>query len=118
MNLNAYDDIIEKIDKRKTWIDVRKQLLLSREIKFRPYYTLTKRFNSNLNNYDYFIILLDNKPENRVSYNTKKDDYGRIKLKLYELYTESDLVYLEKDTNINIKLVDTDDDGDVYQLDI
>ena len=35
MNLNAYDNVIDKIDKTKTWIDVCKKLLLSREIKYR-----------------------------------------------------------------------------------
>ena len=30
MNLNAYDNITETIDKTKTWVDIRKKLLLSR----------------------------------------------------------------------------------------
>lgn len=118
MNLNAYDDVIEKIDKTKTWIDIKKHLLLSREIKYHKWYTLSKRFNTETKSYDYFIILLDNPSLNRTSFNTKLDDYGRIKIRLYELYNESSLQYLKKDTNITINHIDHEEDGDVYQLEI
>ena len=118
INLNAYDNITNKIDKTKTWINVEKHLLISREIKFRKYYTLAKRFNPNTNNYDYFIILLDDKDNNRNCYNTKLDDYGRIKIRLNELYNDSDLKYLEQDCNIDIKLIEHEISADVYQLDI
>ena len=118
MNLNAYDSITEKIDKTKTWIDTKKCILLSREIKYRKYYVLSRRFNTELNTYDYFIILLDEKPTDRVSYQTRIDDYGRVKIRLYELYRESTLSNLEKDINISITKVEHQDDGDIYQLDV
>lgn len=118
MNINAYDNITEKIDKTKTWIDVNKHLLLSREIKFRKYYTLCKRYNPDLKIYEYFIILLDNKLSDRPCFNTRHDDYGRIKIRLHDLYLDSDLKYLEHDVNISIKHIESEDDGDVYQLEI
>lgn len=118
MNLNAYDNITEKINKSKTWIDVKKHLLLSREIKYRKFYILSKRFNVENSVYNYFIILLDYQPENKVFYYTKRDDYGRIKIRLHELYNESDLKYFEKDSNIIINHIEHEEDGDVYQLEI
>ena len=118
INLNAYDSITNKIDKTKTWINVEKHLLISREIKFHKYYTLAKRFNPELNNYEYFIILLDDKDNSRTYYNTKLDDYGRVKIRLNELYNDSDLKYLEQDCNINIKLIEHEISADIYQLDI
>lgn len=118
INLNAYDSITNKIDKTKTWINVEKHLLISREIKFRKYYTLAKRFNPNTNNYEYFIILLDDKDNSRTYYNTKLDDYGRVKIRLNELYNNSDLKYLEQDCNINIKLIEHEVSANIYQLDI
>ena len=118
INLNAYDSITNKIDKTKTWINVEKHLLISREIKFHKYYILSKRFNTKLNSYDYFIILLNDVPIDRKYYNTRIDDYGRVKIRLHELYNESDLSSLEKDVNIGIKLIEFDDDSSVYQLDI
>lgn len=118
INLNAYDSITEKIDKSKTWIDTKKHLLLSREIKFRKYYVLSKRFNTKLDSYEYFIILLDNPPADRVYNNTRFDDYGRVKIRLNELYNELNPNTLQKDINININLIESEDDGDVYSLDI
>lgn len=118
MNLNAYDDVIEKINKTKTWIDVKKRLLLSREMKYRKWYVLSKRFNTKNNSYDYFIILLDNHPQDKVAFNTRFDDYGRIKILLHEMYNKTDLQYLTKDTNITIKHIEHEEDGDVYQLEI
>ena len=77
MNLNAYDTIHPKVDKQKTWIDVRKHQLLSREIKYRNYVTISKRYDKENQTYDYFIILLDDYPQDRPYAKTKKDDYGR-----------------------------------------
>ena len=37
MNLNAYDSITEKLDKNKTWVDIRRKTILSREMKYRKY---------------------------------------------------------------------------------
>ena len=111
MNLNAYDNVIDKVDKTKTWIDVKKHLLLK-------WYVLSKRFNTENNCYDYFVILLDNPPQDRVAFNARLDDYGRVKIQLHEMYNETDLQHLTKDANINIKHVEHEEDGDVYQLEI
>lgn len=118
MNLNAYDNITEKIDKTKTWIDTKKHLLLSREIKYRKYYVLCKRYEPELKTYNYYIALIDHQQLDKQSFNTKKDDYGRVKIRLHNLYDDSDLKYLEHDTNVYIELVTSEDDGEVYRLDI
>lgn len=118
MNLNAYDVINPKIDKKKTWVDVNKQQLLSREIKYRQYVTISKRYNKENNNYEYFIILLDDYPQDRTYNKTRKDDYGRIKINLKSIWKESSLSYYTSDSNVNIDLVDSADDGDIYKLDV
>ena len=51
MNLNNYDCITEKLNKTKTWVDIHKKLLLSREIKYRSYTCLLKRYNIKNNTY-------------------------------------------------------------------
>lgn len=118
MNLNAYDNITNKINKQLTWIDVNRKELLSREIKFRPYVVLSKRYNPELKQYDYFIILLDDRPVDKTCTRTKYDNYGRIKIGLKTLWEETTLANYEKDENISLTLVDSADDGDVYKLDI
>lgn len=118
MNLNAYDDIHPKVDKKHTWININKYQLLSREISYRRYNTLCKRFNIEANEYDYFIILLDDKPVDRNYSITRYDDYGRIKINLKSIWHETYLSRYKHDININITRVEHTDDGDIYKIEL
>ena len=108
MNLNNYDGITEKLDKTKTWVDIRKKLLLSREIKYRPYTCLLKRYNLKTNTY----------PENRTCKRTILDDYGRFKLSLSDIWKKTYLNELKSNCNIICELVESDEDGDIYSIDV
>ena len=101
MNLNNYDCITEKLNKTKTWVDIHKKLLLSREIKYRPYTCLLKRYNIKNNTYSYFIALLDNPQANKTCKRTK-----------------TYLNELKSNCNIMCELVESDEDGDVYSIDV
>lgn len=118
MNLNAYDNIKEKIDKKKTWVDINKKLLLSREIKYRPYVCFLKRYDSETNSYSYFIATLDNPIEDKDCKHTIIDDYGRFKLRLSSIWNETYLSQFKSNCNIMCELVEHDSDGDIYAIDI
>ena len=118
MNLNAYDNVIEKINKQKSWIDIKKKILLSREINVRNYVLLTKRYNKDTNTTDYFIVMLDNPPVNRTYKRAKVDDYGRFKISLASIWSETYLCYMNSDFNISISLEEHSTDGDIYKLDV
>lgn len=118
MNLNKYDNVTEKIDKTKTWVDIRKKQLLSREIKYRPYTCLLKRYNTKYNTYSYFIAILDNPPADRNCKCTVLDDYGRIKISLSNIWNKTYLNELKSNCNIICELVESDKDGDVYSIDV
>lgn len=118
MNLNAYDTITQKIDKTKTWINIENQQLFSREIPYRKYNTVSKRYNKEDNTYEYYIIMLDDYPLDRPYTKTKKDNYGRIKLYLRSIWNECFSPYFEKDTNIDITHIEHTDDGDIYKINI
>lgn len=118
MNLNAYDIVPETLDKNRTWIIPATKTLLSREIKFRKYYCLSKKYNPQQNLTTYFIILLDNPPDNRTYHMTRIDNYGRIKLRLNVIWNDTILPTLNKSSNININHIESADDGDIYELDI
>lgn len=118
MNLNSYDNITEKLDKNKSWIDIRKKILFSREIKYRKFTCLLKRYNVKTNTYTYFIAMLNSPPENRKYNITKQDDYGRIKISLTSIWKETCLSRLKSNCNIICELVESDDDGDIYSLDV
>lgn len=122
MNLNAYDNVNEKIDKTKTWIDIEKNILYSREIKYRPYYSLMKRYDAKTGVVSFFIAMLDDWQGDKNIYNTRKDDYGRVKISLSPLGGQSSvinyLIHQSISCNIDIEHIEESDDGDVYYLDI
>lgn len=118
MNLAAYDSVTTKIDKQKTWLDVDKKFLYSREIKYRKYNTLAKRYNPELEQSDFFIILLDELPTDRPASITKVDNYGRIKINIASIWDEANFNYYDSNCNINIITIEDTNDGNVYQLDI
>ena len=118
MNLKAYDEITPKVDKTKTWVIVKNHNLLSREIKYRKYFTIGKRFNKENNEYEYFIILLDNRPEDRTYGTVKFDNYGRIKININSIWDELIPRVYSTDINISIKYIEGDDTSDVYKLDL
>ena len=118
MNLNAYDNVIEPLDKRKTWVDIRKKQLISRELSRRTYCCLLKRYDPQTNSHSFYVALLDNPPQDRKYKYVITDCYGRIKISLASIWQETYLCRLEHDCNISIGLVEHEEDGDVYLLDI
>lgn len=118
INLNIYDAVDTKVNKEKTWIDIHNKKLLSREIKTKHYYCVCKKYNAQLEIYEYFIIMLDEMPSDRKVYITFRDNYGRIKIKLNSIWNESGLYNYKSDTNVNINLISEDKDSIVYKLDI
>lgn len=118
MNLNAYDNVTEKLDKTKTWIDLRKKTIFSREIKHRPYSCLLKRYDAKTNTNSYFIAMLDKPQENKKCKHTTCDDYGRVKINISSIWKETYFTRLENNCNIVCKLVESCDDGEVYSIDV
>ncbi len=118
MNLNAYDNVKEKLDKKKTWIDIKNKTLISREIKYRPYTCLLKRYDIKTNASSYFIALLNDPPVDKKSTRTIQDDYGRIKIRLSSIWKDTYLSQLVDNCNILCNLVESADDGDIYSIDI
>lgn len=118
MNLSAYDDINEKINKQKSWINIKKKILLSREITRHAYVILTKRYDVETNTNSYYVVITDTAPTNKQYKSLKIDDYGRVKISLASIWNETYLSQLDKDCNILVTCVEHDDDGDIYLLDI
>ena len=118
MNLNAYDNVKEELDKHKTWYSPKFRRLYSREIKFRMFYQFLKRWNETIKRNDYFLAVIMNNVDGRFSI-ANKDNYSRLKFSVpKEVIEDSILNSIVEDTNIQIKLVDNQVDGEVYQLNI
>ena len=118
MNLNAYDNVKEELDKHKTWYSPKFRRLYSREIKFRMFYKFLKRWNENIKRNDYFLAISMYNNDNKF-YRTERDNYGRLKVNIpKELIEDSILNSMTVDANVDVKLVDAQPDGEVYQLNI
>ena len=117
MNLSAYDTISNKLNKRKTWLDNNKQVIISREVNKRPYYTFVKRYEPELNTNVFFLVLLDDKTPNSQCYITHQDDYGRLKFNVSPIWKELPFTeYIGQ--NIPLEYIEHTDDGDIYKIDI
>ncbi len=116
MNLVAYDNLDTNINTKKTWINVSKKLLLSREIKCRKFVTFGKRFDADENKTILFIIVLNDPPSDRSYSKLILDDSGRCKISLKNVWNEIGLDKIKTDINISIKHTQSADDGDVYEI--
>ena len=92
MNLVAYDEITDKINKQKTWYDYKSCSFISREITYRKYYTFLKRYNPKTKTTSYFIVMLDEKDNITKSSVTYKDNYGRIILRANSIIEHLNLI--------------------------
>ena len=114
MNLIAYDEIVDKVDKTKTWLDGNTDNIFSRELAFRKYHTFIKRYNPETKSTTIYIAMLDNKSDAKVAYITRKDSYNRICLKTKLILREFGLNNVDKEVNIHLNHVEHSNDGDVY----
>lgn len=118
MNLNAYDNVTRKLDKRKTWYSLKFKRLYSREIKFRMFYKFLQRWNETYKRNDYFLAVSMNNTDGTFTI-ANNDNYGRLKVSVpKEVIEDSILNFVVEDINVEIKLVDAQPDGEVYQLNI
>lgn len=118
MNLNAYDNVKEELDKHKTWYSPKFKRLYSREIKFRMFYKFLQRWNESIKRNDYFLAVSMYNTDGRFSI-TNKDNYSRLKFSIpKEVIEDSILNTITIDANVEVKLVDAQPDGEVYQLNI
>lgn len=119
MNLNSYDDALTTIDRTKTWVNIKYHVIFSREIKYRAYYNISKRYNNTTGEHDYFIIVADYPLDERKWCDKIIDNYGRFKIYIPDdIYKSTILSTFEKDTNINISHLEGDDICDIYYLDV
>lgn len=118
MNLSAYDRVTIYIDKSRSWLNIETQELFSREIANRQYGTFCKRFDPDLKQNVYYIIVLDNPPKDTQFFKIRVDDYGRIKISLRQIWTELGLYRFVRNRNIYIEHVEHTDDGDIYKINV
>ena len=114
INLNKYDDVIQI---KHNWISHKYVRLYSSVIKFKSYFTILKRYNSELKCNDYYLLLSDKPIINKVYKNVICGKNNILKFDLHMFWNKLPIPK-EEDTEIDIELVEEDNDSVVYYINI
>lgn len=115
MNLAAYDKI-NNFNPNKDHIQISYKRLVSPTIEYHDRYCLLKTYEPNNKNYNYYIAVFDNKQEGIKDKFLKKDSNGFVKVYLTDIWNDLPDYVKEKNCNVDIKLVESQNDGKVYKL--
>ena len=115
MNLAAYDKV-NNFNPNKDHIQISYKRLVSPTIEYHDRYCLLKTYEPNNKNYNYYIAVFDNKQEGIKDKFLKKDSNGFVKVYLTDIWNDLPDYVKEKNCNVDVKLVESQDDGKVYKL--
>ena len=115
MNLAAYDKI-NNFNPNKDHIQISYKRLVSSTIEYHDRYCLLKTYEPNNKNYNYYIAVFDNKQEGIKDKFLKKDSNGFVKVYLTDIWNDLPDYVKEKNCNVDVKLVESQNDGKVYRL--
>ena len=115
MNLAAYDKI-NNFNPNKDHIQISYKRLVSPTIEYHDRYCLLKTYEPNNKNYNYYIAVFDNKQEGIKDKFLKKDSNGFVKVYLTDIWNDLPDYVKEKNCNVDVKLVESQNDGKVYKL--
>ena len=114
INLKLYDTIV---DVHKTWISPRYKNLYSKVIKYKPFYTILKRYNALDRCNDFYLVISENLASGYRWFSTIKNS-SYIKLDLTPFWKEINKFTTKEDIEINIELDDKDEETEIYRLDM
>lgn len=118
MNLSAYDKLDSSVNPNKSWLDISFRRLVTNEVVYRDKYILLNKYNPVTNSYSYFVCICDNPVEGYKTRFTRKDKDGNTIINLSSIWNMAKLDYLTTNINVDIKCVDRQDDGEIYEIDI
>lgn len=117
MNLSAYDNVEHKFE-TGTWVNPKFKRLYSTEIKYRKYFVFLQKYNTELETTEYYLALTDELPKNYTYHFSIYTKDKVLKLNLKTVWDDSNFRNITDKSYLNYKLVQEDDNGEVYYLDI
>lgn len=112
MIINKYDTISVKLDRRKPFINVSTKKLVISINTNKKYYNIAKRYDSINKLYNYFIILTTEENENSVKLFKIRN---KVYIKLHSIWDILN-IYTHYNFNVNVILVESDENTDVYKI--
>uniref|UniRef100_A0AAU8MJZ9 Uncharacterized protein n=1 Tax=Geladintestivirus 1 TaxID=3233133 RepID=A0AAU8MJZ9_9CAUD len=114
MNFTTYDNVNSKrLDRTKTWINPRYKQVFSAEIKYKNYYQIIVRYNTNTKENEYFVAFMDNKDEDNKS--CRIDELGRTRFSIANIWNDF-CNNITKETNIKLNYEESFDNVDIFRL--
>lgn len=117
MNLNAYDIVKPRFDVG-TWVCPSYKFLYSSIIKYRPYCYLLKRYNNQTKRDDYYIAVLDHEIDNAYRSEIIMWRFDKVRIDIKEIWDKTYLKNYIEMSFIPIVLIEQEDDGEVYLLEV
>ena len=112
MIINKYDTISIKLDRRKPFINVSTKKLVMPINTNKKYYNIAKRYDSINKLYNYFIVLTTEENENSVKLFKIRN---KVYIKLHSIWNIFN-IYTHYNFNVNVILVESDENTDVYKI--
>lgn len=112
MIINKYDTIFIKLNRRKPFINVSTKKLVMPINTNKKYYNIAKRYDSINKLYNYFIVLTTEENENSVKLFKIRN---KVYIKLHSIWDILN-IYTHYNFNVNVTLVESDENTDVYKI--
>ena len=112
MIINKYDTISIKLDRRRPFINVSTKKLVVPINTNKKYYNIAKRYDSINKLYNYFIVLTNEENENSVKLFKIRN---KVYIKLHSIWDIFN-IYTHYNFNVNVILVESDENTDVYKI--
>ena len=112
MIINKYDTISIKLDRRRPFINVSTKKLVIPINTNKKYYNIAKRYDSINKLYNYFIVLTTEENENSVKLFKIRN---KVYIKLHSIWDIFN-IYTHYNFNVNVTLVESDENTDVYKI--
>lgn len=112
MIINKYDTISIKLNRRKPFINVSTKKLVMPINTNKKYYNIAKRYDPINKLYNYFIVLTTEENENSVKLFKIRN---KVYIKLHSIWDILN-IYTHYNFNVNVILVESDENTDVYKI--
>lgn len=112
MIINKYDTISIKLNRRRPFINVSTKKLVIPINTNKKYYNIAKRYDPINKLYNYFIVFTTEENENSVKLFKIRN---KVYIKLHPIWNIFN-IYTHYNFNVNVILVESDENTDVYKI--
>lgn len=113
MNFTTYDNVKQKLDRTKTWVNPKYKQVFSAEIKYHHYCQIIRKYIPEENIYEYYIAFMDNKDFENKS--CRLDELGRTRINISEIWNDF-CKDISVDTNVILEYIESINGADIFKL--